>query len=167
MKMAHQSYMFSWRLLFLLFVVGGAPLIPIQQNGQQIGQGGQTQTLYRIPNSNQIVAFTSRCNCGGLPNKPASLKIPFFLIIWNITIHVLLVIGNRLSSIHWYTVIYDWQVLVVTPPPSSQWWPRGQVLKTWPPWPMSALQAYRPLKQVKTLEKMGKNLITYMCGYDG
>lgn len=32
---------------------------------------------------------------------------------------------------------------------------------------MSALQAYRPLKQVKTSEKMGKNLITYMCGYDG
>lgn len=79
MKMAYHSYMFSWRLLFLLFVVGGAPLIPIQQNGQQIGQGGQTQTLYRIPNSNQIVAFTSRCNCRELPYKPALLKIPFFL----------------------------------------------------------------------------------------
>lgn len=39
--------------------VGGAPLIPIQQNGQQIGQGAQTQTLYRLPNSNQIVAFSS------------------------------------------------------------------------------------------------------------
>ncbi|XP_056021068.1 serum response factor-like isoform X1 [Ostrea edulis] len=38
---------------------GAGSLIPIQQNGQQMGQSNQAQTLYRLPNSNHIVALSN------------------------------------------------------------------------------------------------------------
>lgn len=41
-----------------VLVPQGAPLIPIQQNGQPVSQSSQAQTLYRLPNSNQIVALS-------------------------------------------------------------------------------------------------------------
>ena len=49
-------------IINLFWWILGTPLIPIQQqNGQTSGvQQGTGQTLYRLPNSNQIVSIPSK-----------------------------------------------------------------------------------------------------------
>jgi hypothetical protein len=53
---------YMW-IINLFWWILGTPLIPIQQqNGQTSGvqQQGTGQTLYRLPNSNQIVSIPSK-----------------------------------------------------------------------------------------------------------
>nr|AJS14994.1 serum response factor [Pinctada imbricata] len=45
----------------------GTPLIPLQQNGQQVTQqAGQQQTLYRLTNSNQLVSLPTTATSTGI-----------------------------------------------------------------------------------------------------
>ena len=40
-------------------VLTGTQLIPVQQNGGQMSSQSTSQTVYRIPNTNQIVSIPS------------------------------------------------------------------------------------------------------------